>query len=151
MDDQANIDFIKEFYDAYLQGDRERLLSCMAPDIEWDIPSMPGIPFSGKRRGREQVNEFFRLVGESQQLVRFEPRDFVSQCGRVYVTGRNDWKVKATGAGFSTDWVHIFTVKDRQVTGFRQFMDTHAIVTAYRSDAPSDPDSLPSAHCPALH
>ena len=117
MDDQANIDFIKQFYDAYLKGDRERLLSFMAPDIEWDIPSMPGIPFSGTRHGREQVNEFFRLVGESQQLVRFEPREFMSTCDRVVVVGHNDWTVKSTRAGFGSDWVHIFTLRDKLVAG----------------------------------
>lgn len=151
MDDQANIDFIKQFYDAYLKGDRERLLSLMAPDIEWDVPPMPGIAFSGKRRGREQVNDFFRLVGESQQLVRFEPREFMSTCDRVVVVGHNDWTVKATGARFGTDWVHIFTLRDKLVAGYRQFMDTHAVVTAYHSNAPSDPESLPSAQCPSIH
>lgn len=151
MDAQANIEFVRQFYDAYLKGDRERLMSYMAPDIEWDVPAMPDIAFSGRRRGREQVAEFFRLVKESQTLARFEPREFIAQGEQVVVLGHHDWTVNATGVKFSTDWVQIFTIRDQQVTVFRHFFDTNTVVNAYHSDAPGARDSLPSAQCPSLH
>jgi ketosteroid isomerase-like protein len=131
MSEQANIEFIKLCYDAYTKGDAPRLLSYMAPDVEWEIPEMPGMAFSGKRRGHAEVAEFFRLVSEGQELRRFALHEFFAHGDRVVVLGTNDWTIRANGVDLSADFAHIFTVKDGKVTSFRQMLDTHQAVEAH--------------------
>ena len=131
MDNQANIDLVKQCYDAYLKGDMPRLLSFMAPDIDWQLQQVEGVPFSGKRRGVEQVTEFVGMVAQAQEPRSFEPRDFVAQGDMVVVMGHYDWVVKATGAEFGSDFVHCFTIRDGKVTAFKEYMDTYAAAMAY--------------------
>jgi ketosteroid isomerase-like protein len=59
MNEQANIDMVKQGYDAYVKGDIGRLLGLFAQDITWELPEVEGIPFTGKRQGLEQLGEVF--------------------------------------------------------------------------------------------
>lgn len=151
MSAQENLELVRQGYDAYAKGDLSRLLSMMAPDIEWDIPSIPGVPFSGMRHGREQVEAFFREVSECQQLRSFHIGEMIAQGDRVVVTGHHDWTVNKNGADFGTDWVEIFTVRDGKLASFTEMLDTCAVANAYRDQAPSDLGAMPSVQCPSLH
>ncbi|MGZ8303472.1 MAG: nuclear transport factor 2 family protein [Telluria sp.] len=137
MSEQANIDLVKKFYKAYIQGDGETVLSLMSPGIEWIIPDMPGIAFSGTRHGKEQLTEFFQTVAASQQLRRFEPREFFAGGDKVVVLGHHDWTVRATCVEFGSDWAHTFTVQDGAIAAFSQMMDTYQVVEAYRQSGPA--------------
>lgn len=131
MANQDNIELVKQCYDAFLKGDVQRLLSFMSPDIDWELPQVEGVPFSGKRHGIDQVTEFFGMVGESQQPREFKPERFVAQDDLVVALGHYDWTVTATGANFCSDFVHCFTVRDGKVTAFKEYMDTYAAAAAY--------------------
>lgn len=152
MNEQDKIGFIKKCYAAYVQGDGETLLSYMAPDIDWNLPEMPDLAFSGKRHGKAQVAEFFQLVAASQQLRSFEPREFFANGDRVLVLGHHDWTVRASGRDFGSDWVHIFTVRDGLVASFQEMTDTMLVVDAYHQEAaagmqpPSDDTSRQLLH-----
>ena len=139
MGTQQNVELVKQFYDAYIKGERDRLLSHMADDIEWDIPEMSGLPFSGKRHGRDEVVEFFGMVAQAQQLRSFEPQEFFSDADRVVVLGHHQWTVKSNGVPFDSDWVHIFTIKNGRIAAFRQSMDTLKVAQAHQ--APTVPDA----------
>ena len=145
MGTQHNIELVKRFYDAYLKGDKKLLLSYMADDIDWDIPEMSGLAFSGRRRGRGEVAEFFGMVSQVQQLTSFEPKEFFGDADRVVVLGHHAWTVRSNGAPFDSDWVHIFTIRDGRIAAFRQSMDTLKVAQAHQasqaSQAPT-PDTL---------
>ena len=51
----------------------------MSPDVTWQSPEMGNVVFYGKRKGREAVAEFFSLLNETQESIRFEPKDFIAQ------------------------------------------------------------------------
>ncbi|HEY1044043.1 MAG TPA: nuclear transport factor 2 family protein [Telluria sp.] len=153
MHEQENLELVKQGYDAYAKGDLSRLLAIMSPDIEWDIPVIPGVPFTGMRHGRDQVAAFFREVAESQQLRAFHIGEMIAQGDRVVVTGHHDWTVNKNGADFGTDWVEIFTVRNGQLVSFTELLDTCAVANAYREQVTSalDPGAMPSAQCPSIH
>jgi ketosteroid isomerase-like protein len=153
MQEQENLELIKQGYDAYAKGDLSRLLALMSPDIEWDIPTIPGVPFTGMRHGRDQVEAFFREVAESQRLRNFHVGEMIAQGDRVVVTGHHDWTVNKNGADFGTDWVEIFTVRNGQLVSFTELLDTFAVANAYREQAPSAMDlgAMPSVQCPSIH
>ena len=132
MNEQQNIELVQQAYAAYGRGDVAYVLGCMLPDIEWEIPAVPALAFTGKRHGCDQVAEYFRLSGEKQAMREFTPREFIAQGDKVVVLGHGAWTAKETGQDFDSDWVHVFTVRDGLIAAFREFMDVHVAVEAFQ-------------------
>ncbi len=133
MSEQENINLVKQCYQAFLNGESAQLLNYMAESIDWELPAVEGIPFTGKRQGRAAVAEFFRLVNELQEVREFRPIEFIAQGDCVVVTGHYEWTVKATRAAFECDWCHVFHIARGQIAKLTEFTDTHKAELAYRS------------------
>lgn len=133
MSEQANISLLKQAYDAYDKGDIQRLLGLLAQDIEWTLPEVEGIPFTGKRRGLGQVSDFFRVMDECQEVREFKPDSFLAQGDQVIVLGHGTFAVKATGTEYSDEWCHVFNIAGGKIASFREFCDTHKAAQAYQT------------------
>jgi ketosteroid isomerase-like protein len=131
MDEQTNIALLRQAYDAYSKGDIQRVMGMFAQDIEWDMPEVEGIPFSGKRHGIGQVGEFFRLMDECQEAREFTPDQFIARGDQVIVLGHCTFAVRTTGLEYSDEWCHVFTVKAGKVTSFKEYSDTHKAAQAF--------------------
>jgi ketosteroid isomerase-like protein len=129
---EQNISLLKQAYDAYDKGDIQRLLGLLAQDIEWDLPEVEGIPFTGKRRGLGQVSDFFRVLAECQEPREFKPDQYIGQGDRVVVLGHATFTVKATGAEFSGDWCHVFRIAGGKIASFKEYDDTYKAAQAYQ-------------------
>jgi hypothetical protein len=152
MNEQANIDLVKQCYDAYQQGDIQRLLGCLADDIDWDLPVIEAVPISGKRKGRDKVAEFFQTLAQTQEPRQFQPQEFIAQGDRVVVTGHYEWTVKATGIDYGCDWTHIFTVANGKIAKFKEYTDTHQAALAYQpQQAAIGAAARPGAAPPPVH
>jgi ketosteroid isomerase-like protein len=136
MEEQQNTQLVKDAYAAYGRGDVAGVLSCMSPRIDWELASVPGLSFTGKRKGSDQVAEYFRLADEARTMREFVPKDFIAQGDKVVVLGSGAWTVRATGRDFASDWVHVFTVEDGHISAFREFLDSHLAVEAFQAGAP---------------
>lgn len=135
MEAQQNTRLVKDAYAAYGRGDVAAVLSYMSPQIEWELASVPGLSFTGKRKGSEQVAEYFRIANEERTLRDFVPKEFIAQGNKVVVLGYGAWTVTHTGRDFDSDWVHVFTVEDGRITAFREFLDSHLASEACRLNA----------------
>lgn len=89
------------------------------------------MPFSGKRTGRVSVGEFFSLVADAQDVLQFEPQEFIAQGDKVVVLGHYSWRAKATGKEYNSDFAHVVTIKGGKITSFREYMDTAAASRAH--------------------
>jgi ketosteroid isomerase-like protein len=132
MKEQDNIGLVRQAYEAFDKGDTQRLLSLFARDIDWDLPEVEGISFTGKRKGVDQVAEFFRQMADQQDAREFKADDFIGQGDRVVVLGHCTWTVKATGLDYSDEFCHLFTIKDGKIASFKEFADTHRAALAYQ-------------------
>ena len=149
MNEQGNTELIQQAYAAYGRGELDQVLACMEEQVEWELPDVPGLPFTGKRRGCEQVAEFFRLLGEMQTVREYTPKEFIAQGDKVVVLGHGAWTVKDTGMDFESDWVHVFTIRDGRIAAFREFLDTNIAVEAfqcYPASASAGRLGVPSPH-----
>ncbi|MFL6674281.1 MAG: nuclear transport factor 2 family protein [Massilia sp.] len=135
MNEQTNIDLVRQCYDDFLRGDIPQVLSHFAQDIDWELTAVESIPFTGKRRGLDQVAGFFREMNELQEFRDFRPLEFIAQGDRVVVLGHYRVAVKATGAEFDSDWTHVFTIDGGKFVKFREFSDTHKAALAYQPPA----------------
>lgn len=131
MNDQANTKLIQQAYQDFKAGDIQALLNVYAEDIQWNLPEVENIPFTGKRQGRERVGQFFSELAEAQEPLEFEPHEFIAQGDRVVVLGHYRWRVKATGRDYASDYAHVWTITDGKITAFQEYTDTAASNKAF--------------------
>ena len=132
MNEVANADTVRDCYEKFGKGDIPGLLDRCAEDIDWTVPEIENAPFAGSRHGKESVAEFFSQLAGAEDITDFEPREFITQGDRVVVLGRSTATVRSTGRHYSTEWVHVFTVKDGKMTNFHEFFDNAAASRAFQ-------------------
>jgi ketosteroid isomerase-like protein len=103
--------------------------------VEWELPEVPGVEVSGIRKGRNGVAEFFETLANTQEVVNFEPQQYIAQNDIVVALGRYSFRVKATRQVFDSDWAHVFTIRNGAIVRFQEFTDTAAVARAYRKAA----------------
>jgi uncharacterized protein len=136
MSEQDNVGIVQQAYRNYQDGNVQGVLNLCDENIDWELPAMEGIPFSGKRRGRDQVGQFFTQLADAQEVLQFEPREFIAQGNKVVAFGHYAWSVRETDRNYESDWVHVFTVRDGKVAEFKEYTDTAAAGLAYQPREP---------------
>ena len=132
MNQQENIKTVQLAYDHFQRGNIPSVLATLADNVEWQLPEMTGIPFSGTRKGREQVREFFSSLARLQDPLEFEPKEYLADRDKVVVQGHYGWRVKSTGRIFESDFVHVFTFQNGTVVRFQEYADTAAATRAHQ-------------------
>lgn len=130
MSEQNNTRTIEELYAAFGRGDVPSVLSKLAEDVDWRHPRPADVPWGGERRGRESVAQFFVTIGEHLDVEQFSPEQFLARDDQVIVFGHERMRTKGTGRDYELDWVHVFRLRDGQVSEFREYTDTATIVEA---------------------
>ena len=131
MSEQDNVGVVRRAYENFKSGNIRGVLDSLTDDVDWRLPQIQGVGFSGPRRGREAVGGFFSSLAEEQDVISFEPREFVAQGDKVVALGTYRWRVKRTGREYGGDWAHVFTVRDGKITGFHEYMDSAAAAAAF--------------------
>lgn len=132
MSEQENVQTVRKAYDAFARGDIATLMEMVHEDVEWETPGDSKIiPHAGKRRGRDAVKEFFMLVGENEEVQKFEAHEFFAQGDRVAATATYAGRVRSTGKPFSCEIAHFFTIRDGKLASFREYYDTAESIEAY--------------------
>ena len=121
-------------YEHFKRGDIKALLNLLSVNIEWQLPEIENVPFAGRRRGHEEMGQFFESLVDTQEVQHFDPREFIARGDKVLAPGHYAWRVKSTGREFGGDFAHVFTVRDRKVVKFHEYMDTAAAAAAHRKD-----------------
>jgi uncharacterized protein len=102
MNEQANTRLIQQAYQSIKAGDIQALLNSFSQDAQWELPDRENVPFAGKWQGHEGVRQFFSKVFEVQDVLEFEPEEYVAQGDKVVALGKFLMRVKATGSEFSS-------------------------------------------------
>lgn len=135
MSPQDNLKIAQQAYADFKAGNITALLKLVSDNVEWVLPEVPGVAVSGTRQGRDGVTDFFRTLDESQEVISFEPQQFISEGDKVVVLGSYSFRVKGTRQQFDSEWAHVFTIQNGQITRFQEFTDTAAVAVAYCKSA----------------
>jgi len=121
---KAPIDTIRTFYSALAVGDAASALGLMSADIEW----VAMWPYKASGPGPQNVAEGV-FVPLQKDWERFEivPSEYLAEEDAVLSIGRFRGVHGATGKSVDAAYAHLWTVRDGQITRFRQFIDTLAI------------------------
>jgi ketosteroid isomerase-like protein len=132
MSEQENTKLVRQAYERFKSGDIQSLLNLVSDDVEWELPNIENVPFAGKRRGREQVGEFFKSLADAQEVLHFEPEELIAQGDKVAALGYYRCCVKSTGREYEGDWAHVFTIRNGKVSKMHEYTDTAAAAAAYQ-------------------
>lgn len=132
MDTKQTKQLVMQAYQMYLDKNIKGILSLLDDNVEWVGQDSDYIPFAGSFHGKDQVAQFFNKLEQSQDVVNFEPQNYIAEGDKVAVTGISNWTVKATGQTYDNPWVHIFTVRDGKIVRFQQYNHTAAAEAAFR-------------------
>ena len=136
MSEPANVRTVVEAYNSFKNGDIDSVLKILTADVEWITPGPPDLmPVAGKRRGRAGVAQFFSTLNEQEDVLLFQPEEYIAQGDKVIVLIKYRGRVKATGKTVEADLVHIFTLHNGKVKSFRESYDTAAVLDAYKTEA----------------
>jgi uncharacterized protein len=132
---EQNVAVVQQVYNNFKAGNIQALLDMLPDNITWHLPEIEGVPFAGKRTGRDAVRDFFVGVEANQETLEFEPREYIAQGDKVVSLGHYRWRVKTTGREFSSDFAHVFTIRDGKITSFQEYTDTASAARAYQKSA----------------
>ncbi|MBA2334019.1 MAG: nuclear transport factor 2 family protein [Pyrinomonadaceae bacterium] len=135
MNEQENTKIVQQAYENFKNGDITALLDLYSDDIDWRLPEIENMPWFGSRKGREETAEFIQSLAEAQDVLTFNPREFIAQGDKVVALGDYSWRVKVTGREFGGDWAHVWTVKNGKLAGFQEYADTAAASKAHQKAA----------------
>ncbi len=130
MSEQENTRVVREMYAAFGRGDPSVFLGALADDVEWSCYGPPRDPLYLPRRGREQVQQFFGLLGEAVEIQRFEPQEYIAQGDDVVVLGYESGLVKPSQRPYEQYWACVFTFGGEKVTRFRGYWDSASMASA---------------------
>lgn len=132
MNEQENLRIVKEGYVAFGRGDVAAALSNYAEDVDWAMPGSPDIfPYAGKRRGREQVAQFYSTFAQTEDVKQMDLQDFIVQGDKVLVFGHYQGRVRSTGRSYAKDFIHAVTLRDSKVIKFREYVASDDMYEAF--------------------
>lgn len=131
MNEQINTQVIQTAYECFGKGDVAGILNQLATDVSWHVVPVKNVPYTGTRNGHSGAAEFFSLMAEAEDTLKFEPREFIAQGDKVAVVGHYEGRAKATGREYQTYFVHVFTLRDAKISSFVEYTDTAAIAAAF--------------------
>jgi uncharacterized protein len=132
MSEQESAKVVEQVYGHFKSGDIQSLLNLMLDDVEWELPNIENVPFAGKCHGYEEVGKFFKSLADTEEVLHFEPEEFIAQGDKVVALGHYRWRVKSTGREWEADWAHVFTIRDGKVSKMHEYTDTAAVASAFQ-------------------
>src|SRR5262245_43420541 len=128
----TNLEVVKACFAAFQRGDVPAIQRMSDDHVEFIEPGDPAaIPFAGRGKGKKSQEEFFHKVGETSEMLKFEPQRYGTSGEHVIALGFWDLKVKATGKFVHSDWAVDFIVKNGKVTRWQAYFDTAATAAAF--------------------
>ena len=131
MREKENKQLVQGAYRSFKQGDIPAFLNILAEDVRWEMPDIEGVPFARVWLGRAQVAQFFSRFADTQDVVEFDPQEFIAEADTVVVLGRFTMHVKATGRDARSAWAHVWKIDQGVVRLVREYVDTLAVSRAH--------------------
>jgi uncharacterized protein len=128
-----NVDLIQNLYAAFGRSDIAGIVASTTPDVTWGLDGRPqDMPFLRRFKGQAGVQEFFKVLAEVHDITSFTPQEFYADGDKVFVIGCYSWIMKPSGRAGSSDWLHVWTIRNGKISGMRSLNDTALLAEAWR-------------------
>lgn len=127
-----SIEVVKKFYAATFSGDMSTARSMVSADCQWDHRGPEGPPVNQLFVGPDGIEEFFRILGETQETLEFDVKEWFGDGDRVVALGSIRLRVIDTGKEWGSDFAFSHTVQDGRITKWNTVFDMTAEAEAHR-------------------
>ena len=108
----ANVETLKQGYQALNRGDLSGVRALLHPDIEWQ--EGPGAPEGGIHHGRDSFEGFLQNWLESFDAFRIEPEKILEHENLLIALVRQTGTGRASGIEVEARIAHVWTVENGQ-------------------------------------
>ena len=121
----SKIETVRSVYEAFGRGDIDFILSQVTDDVDWaSCPGSDIAPWHGIHRGKAEVPNFFKGLGDSLQITEFTPQSVASNDTDVMVVTRWAATAPATGKSAAMDIHHWWRFRGGKICFYRGTEDT---------------------------
>ena len=128
-----NVAFMQGMYAAFNRGDMPVVTKHFTPDCEWIYEGPGEVAYFGRRRGHEEIANFFETMARKETGHKLEMTHFVAEGDTVAAFGRFTATSKSTGRTFSVPMAHLVRIRDGKIYHHQALADTHAVAGAHRA------------------
>jgi len=115
----ANVDALRQGYEALNSGDLSEVHALLHPDIEWQEGR--GAPEAGVHCGRDTFETFLRNWLESFDDFRIEPEQIIEDGDRLIALVRQSGTGRASGIEVEARIAHVWTVNDGRAVRWQSY------------------------------
>ncbi|WP_309085433.1 nuclear transport factor 2 family protein [Chelativorans sp.] len=134
-DADANIQVIRNYYQAYATGDPEAVRPFLSEDVVWRIPGHH--PLAGEKRGRDEVVAFFRELAKGG--FKAEPIFFQAD-GDLVVDIHRGWSNMGEGPQIDQLYALMFRIENGLIVEATNFLtDMHQSDAFFWANYPLKP------------
>lgn len=129
----TNIELVKEGYERFWNEEFDAFFELFTEDFEWIVSE--GFPYAGQYQGREEVTEgVFSPIQDDWERFDHDLDRLVDGGDTIIAIGEYRCRHDRTGEDVTASMVHVFDIRDGQVTRFQQFTDTALFQAALPAD-----------------
>jgi ketosteroid isomerase-like protein len=125
---QENVALVRSAYEAYNRRDREGVLQCFDPDIDWHVPD--SLAWGAHVRGLEAIGRFFEglkpYMGEGHQVAIGE---LIAAGDRVVALVRHQGTAPS-GERYDVPSIMVWTAAGGKLTALYEQLDTLSMARA---------------------
>jgi ketosteroid isomerase-like protein len=133
---QQTQEVLNGFFQGTSQNDVEAIAQYIADDIDFYIAESPYMPWTGKKRGKQEVIIALGQLMDAHELAEddFEMDHTFIDGNEAAVFGKAGRTVKATGRKFKEPFVMRFTIINGLITRLLMLEDSHQIEKAFKEN-----------------
>jgi hypothetical protein len=137
MNESRNVETVRSIYSAFTRGDISGILDYIDEAIVFTVPGSAAVPWSGVRRGIEEVRRFFEDLARRLEFSVFQHLDFIAQGNRVVALIHYEGRDRTTSRRFSAEAAMLWTFANGKAIRCYEYTDTEALAAAAKPQAHS--------------
>ncbi|MEM8777790.1 MAG: hypothetical protein AAGF26_02730 [Cyanobacteria bacterium P01_G01_bin.49] len=123
MSASENVAIVKQLYQAIEQSDRTLISPFLTEDIQWYGLTLNQGVEAKRLQGVQEIIDFFDVADRVLQRNWFPETLLPQGEHQVVVLGKGEYTSKLTDYRFEDDWIHLFTLKNGQISEFRAYLN----------------------------
>lgn len=125
---------LENFLTAIQTRDLDRILALYADEVDWNVPGdTVHVPWSGKRKSRAEIRQFYELLWESTTPVSAQVNLTLPQGNDVVIVGAFQSIMRKTGRHVGSLFCIHMTITGGEIIKYSLLEDSYAVAEAMKS------------------
>lgn len=114
--------------------DLQKIAVYLTEDVEWRMVMPKELPIGGVFHGVQQVQKLFENYAQMFHSEWIDRQDIILHENKIIVVGRERACIMPSRETYEADFTSIFTFREARISKFQAFVDSAALLAAYRGD-----------------